>query len=142
MQTENGEPLAEDEWPSEYYWRERYPKLFPDSSSELEDEQEQVGHRRKVKRAIVLPVVFFKKSISVYLCDLLLKSYTKNFIDCTCKSVLLLIGHIEGKPFLVHWTCGLAFKLTGIVVLLVSVVGVSLLLCLNKEENKLLIHHI
>lgn len=58
LQTENGEPLAEDEWPSEYYWRERYPKLFPDSSSELEDEQEQVGHRRKVKRAIVLPVVF------------------------------------------------------------------------------------
>ena len=60
LQTENGEPLAEDEWPSEYYWRERYPKLFPDSSSELEDEQEQVGHRRKVKRAIVLPVVFLK----------------------------------------------------------------------------------
>ena len=99
LQTENGEPLAEDEWPSEYYWREWYPKLFPDSSSELEDEQEQVGHRLKVKTAIVFPV-FFKKSISVYLCDLLGKGYTKNFIDCTCKSVLLLIGHSRLSLFI------------------------------------------
>ena len=71
LQTENGEPLPEDNWPSEDYWKERYPELFPDSSSELEDEQEQVGHRLKVKTAIVLPVFFFKKSTSVYLCDLL-----------------------------------------------------------------------
>ena len=55
LQTENGEPLPEDKWPSEDYWKEWYPKLFPDSSSELEDEQEQVGHRLKVKTAIVLP---------------------------------------------------------------------------------------
>ena len=46
------------------------PGTIPDSSSELEDEQEQVSHRLRVKTAIVLPV-FFKKSISVYLCDLL-----------------------------------------------------------------------
>ena len=58
LQTENGEPLPEDEWPSEDYWKACYPELFPDSSSELEDEQEQVGHRPKVKTAIVLPVVF------------------------------------------------------------------------------------
>ena len=58
LQTENGEPLPEDEWPSEDYWQCFYPELFPDSSSELEDEQEQVGHRLMVKRAIVLPVVF------------------------------------------------------------------------------------
>lgn len=58
LQTQNGEPLAEDKWPSEYHWKVCYPKLFRDSSSELEDEQEQVGHRLKVKTAIVLPVVF------------------------------------------------------------------------------------
>ena len=58
LQTRNGEPLPEDKWPSEDYWKERYPELFPDSSSESEDEQEQVGLRRKVKPAIVLPVVF------------------------------------------------------------------------------------
>ena len=50
LQTENGEPLLEDEWPSQDYW--------DDSSSESEDEQEQVGHRRKVNRAIVLPWIF------------------------------------------------------------------------------------
>ena len=54
----NGEPLPEDVWPSEDDWT--------DSSSELEDKQEQVGHRRKVNRAMVLPVVFLK-SILVYL---------------------------------------------------------------------------
>ena len=58
LQTKNGEPLPEDEWPSEDYWKELFLELFPDSSSELEDEQEQVGHRLKVKTAIVLPVVF------------------------------------------------------------------------------------
>ena len=50
LQTENGESLPEDEWPSEDYWT--------DSSSELEDEREQVGHKRQVNRAIVLPWFF------------------------------------------------------------------------------------
>ena len=50
LQMRNGEPLPEDEWLSEDF--------LTDSSSELEDEQEQVGHRLKVKTAIVLPVVF------------------------------------------------------------------------------------
>ena len=44
LQTENGEPLPEDKWLSDDYWKRWYPELFPDSSSELEDEQEQVGH--------------------------------------------------------------------------------------------------
>ena len=50
LQTENGEPLPEDEWPSEDYWT--------DSSSELEGEREQVGHKRQVNRAIVFPCFF------------------------------------------------------------------------------------
>ena len=58
LQTENGEPLPEDKWPSKSYWKERHPELFPDSPFELEDDQEQVGHRLKVKTAVVLPVVF------------------------------------------------------------------------------------
>ena len=58
LQTTNGEPLPEDKWLSENCWKGRYPELFPDSSSELEDEQEQVGHRLKAKTAIVLPVDF------------------------------------------------------------------------------------
>ena len=58
LQRKNGKPLPEDKWPSEDDWKECYPELFPDSSSELEDEQEQVDHRLKVRTAIVLPVVF------------------------------------------------------------------------------------
>ena len=46
----DGEPGPEYEWPSEDSWKEQYPHLFPDSSSELEDVQEQVGHRNKFKR--------------------------------------------------------------------------------------------
>ena len=44
----NGDPLPEHEWPSENYWKARFRHLFP--ASELEDDQEQVGHRNKVKR--------------------------------------------------------------------------------------------
>ena len=50
LQTENDESLPEDEWSSEDVWT--------DSSSEFEDEREQVGHRRKVNRGIVLPWFF------------------------------------------------------------------------------------
>ena len=50
FQDSDGEPAPEDEWPSEDFWKKQYPHLFPDSSSELEDDQEQVGHRNKVKR--------------------------------------------------------------------------------------------
>ena len=58
LQTKSGEPLPEDEWPSEDRCKGWYPELFLDSSSELEDEREQVGHRRKVNRGIVLPWFF------------------------------------------------------------------------------------
>ena len=46
----NGDRKPEHEWPSEDYWKRWYPHLFPDSSSGLGDDQEQVGHRNKVKR--------------------------------------------------------------------------------------------
>lgn len=55
FQNFEGEPLPEDEWPPDYLWEYRFPYLFPDASSELEDDQEQVGQRRKVKRKQVLP---------------------------------------------------------------------------------------
>ena len=142
LQTENGEPLPEDKWPSEYYWKERYPELFPDSSSELEDEQEQVGHRLKVKTAIVLPV-FFLKNPHQFTCVICFEKVILKTSLIARANLFFCWSDIfkENPAFLVHWTCDLAFKLSGIVVLLVSVVGVSLLLCLNKEENKLLIHH-
>ena len=46
----NGDPQPKYKWPSEDDWKRRYPRLFPDSSSGLGDDQEQVGHRNKVKR--------------------------------------------------------------------------------------------
>ena len=54
FQVSDGDPLPEHEWPSEDYWKLLFPQLFPNASSEVEDDQEQVGHRNKVKRAIVL----------------------------------------------------------------------------------------
>ena len=115
LQTENGEPLPEDEWPSEDLWKEWYPELFLDSSFESEEEQEQVGHRLKVNRAIVLPVFFFNPF--QFTCF-------SNFIYCTVlyvicfKKVLLKTSLIartnlffcssdifkENRAFLDHWT--------------------------------------
>ena len=46
----NGDPKPEHEWPSEDYWKRWFARRFPDSSSGLGDDQEQVGHRNKVKR--------------------------------------------------------------------------------------------
>ena len=62
----SGEPAPEHEWPSEDYWKERYPHLFSDSSSGLGDDQEQVGHRNKSKESIGLTLVLFLKFISVH----------------------------------------------------------------------------
>ena len=45
----NGDPRPKYKWPSEDDWKPRYPRLFPDSSSGLGDDQEQVGHTNKVK---------------------------------------------------------------------------------------------
>ena len=50
FQEKNGDPKPEHQWPSESRRRFRYPRLLPDSSSELENDEEQVGHRNKVKR--------------------------------------------------------------------------------------------
>ena len=46
----NGDPKPEHEWPTDRHRKRLYPHLFPYSSSELEDDQEEVGHRNKVKR--------------------------------------------------------------------------------------------
>ena len=46
----NGDPKPKHKWPSNYDWKSWYPRHFPDSSSGLGDDQEQVGHRNKVKR--------------------------------------------------------------------------------------------
>ena len=46
----NGDPKPEHEWPSEDHWKLWFPRLFSHSSSGLGDDQEQVGHRNKVKR--------------------------------------------------------------------------------------------
>ena len=46
----NGDPKPKYKWPLEDDWKRGYPRLFPDSSSGLGDDQEQVGHRNKVKR--------------------------------------------------------------------------------------------
>ena len=50
FQERNGHSKPEHKWPPEGYWKFCYPHLFPDSSSGLEDDQEQVGHRNKFKR--------------------------------------------------------------------------------------------
>ena len=41
--------LPEHEWPTEEHWKMMYPSLFPDSSSEPEDKQRQVGHQLLLK---------------------------------------------------------------------------------------------
>jgi len=58
FQNLKGEPLPQDDWPSHEYWKDELPDISPDSSSESEDDQEQVGHRRKVNRKKVLPHSF------------------------------------------------------------------------------------
>ena len=55
FQNLKGEPLPEDDWPPDDYWEDPFSHISPYSSSESEDDQEQVGHRHKVKRKQVLP---------------------------------------------------------------------------------------
>ena len=50
FQEPNGDPKPEHMWPSEDFWKRWYPRFFTDSSSGLGDDQEQVGHKNKVKR--------------------------------------------------------------------------------------------
>ena len=102
----DGEPAPEDEWPSEDFWKEQYPHLFPDSSSELEDDQEQVGHRNKVKRRHSYDVSFVFEihfsSLLVVLINALYKIYlTKVILQLSLIAseglffCSLIIGHVN-----------------------------------------------
>ena len=64
FQERNGDPKPEHKWRSEDRWKRQYPRLFPDSSSGLGDDQEQVGHRNNSKEGIGLTWVLFLKFIS------------------------------------------------------------------------------
>ena len=100
----NGDPQPEHEWPSEDYWKERYPHLFPDSSSGLGDDQEQVGHRNKVKRRHSFDMSFVFEihfsSLLVVLINALYKIYlTKVILQLSLIAseglflCFLIIGH-------------------------------------------------
>ena len=44
LKDDKGNPKPKHKWPSENYWKRRYPDLFPDSSPESVHEKEQVSH--------------------------------------------------------------------------------------------------
>ena len=102
----NGDPKPEHEWPSEDYWKEQYPHLFPDSSSGLGDDQEQVGHRNKVKRRHSFDMSFVFEihfsSLLVVLINALYKIYlTKVILQLSLIAseglffCSLIIGHVN-----------------------------------------------
>ena len=80
----SGDPKPQHKWPSEDYWKRWLPRLFPDSSSELEDDQEQVGHRNKVKgrHSFDMSFVFeiYFSSLLVVLINALYKIYLTKVI--------------------------------------------------------------
>ena len=84
FQEPNGDPKPEHKWPSEDYWKEEYPHLFPDSSSELQDDPEQMGHRNKVKRRHSFDMSFVFEihfsSLLVVLINALFKIYLAKVI--------------------------------------------------------------
>ena len=101
-----GHLKPEHKWPSEDYWKERCPHLSPDSSSELEDDQEQVGHRNKVKRRHSFDMSFVFEihfsSLLVVLINALYKIYlTKVILQLSLiasESLFfcsLIIGHVN-----------------------------------------------
>ena len=106
FQGPNGDPKPEHKWPSDALWKLLYPHLFPDSSSELEDDQEQVGHRNKVKRrhsfdmSFVFGIHFI--SLLVFLINALYKIYlTKVILQLSLIAseglffCSLIIGHVN-----------------------------------------------
>ena len=106
FQVSDGDPLPEHEWPSEDYWKFLFPQLFPDASSELEDHQEQVGHRNKVKRRHSFDMSFVFEihfsSLLVVLINALYKIYlTKVVLQLSLiasESLFfcsLIIGHVN-----------------------------------------------
>ena len=84
FQYRNGDPLPEHKWPSEDDWKERHPHLFPDSLSELEDDQEQVGLSNKVKGRHSFDMSFafeiYFSSLLVVLINALYKIYLTKVI--------------------------------------------------------------
>ena len=102
----NGYLKPEHEWPSEDLWKGLYPHLFPDSSSELEDDQVQVGHRNKVKRRHSFDMSFVFEihfsSLLVVLINALYKIYlTKVILQLSLISseglffCSLITGHVN-----------------------------------------------
>ena len=102
----NGDLKPERKWPSERYWKRRYPRLFPDSSSGLEDDQEQVGHRNKVKRRHSFDMSFVFEfhfsSLLVVLINVLCRIYlTKGILQLSLSTseglffCSLIIGHVN-----------------------------------------------
>ena len=102
----NGDPKPEHKWPSEDYWKRCFARLFPDSSSELEDDLEQVGHRKKVKRRHSFDMSFVFEihfsSLLVVLINALYKIYlTKVILQLSriaSEGLLLcslIIGHVN-----------------------------------------------
>ena len=80
----NGDPKPEHEWLSEDHWKRLFPRLFPHSSSGLGDDQEQVGHRNKVKRRHSFDLSFVFEihfsSLLVVLINALYKIYLRKVI--------------------------------------------------------------
>ena len=95
----SGDPKPEHKWPSEDYWKRWLPRLFPDSSSGLEDDQEQVGHRNKVKgrhsfdMGFVGFVVLINALYKIYLTKVILQLSliaSEGLFFCS-----LIIGHVN-----------------------------------------------
>ena len=106
FQRVNGDPWPEHWWPSEDYWKRCFFRLFPDSSSESEDDQEQVGHRNKVKRRHSFDMSFVFEihfsSLLVVLINALYKIYlTKVILQLSLIAseglflCSLIIGHVN-----------------------------------------------
>ena len=102
----NGDPKPEHKWPSEDLWKFLFPRLFPDSSSVLRDDQEQVGHRNKVKRRHSFDMSFVFEihfsSLLVVLINALYKIYlTKVILQLSLIAseglffCSLIIGHVN-----------------------------------------------
>ena len=106
FQEPNGDPKPEHMWPSEDFWKRWYPRFFTDSSSGLGDDQEQVGHRNKVKRRHSFDMSFVFEihfsSLLVVLINALYKIYlTKVILQLSLIAseglffCSLVIGHVN-----------------------------------------------
>ena len=106
FQEPNGDPKPEHMWPSEDFWKPWYPRFFTDSSSGLGDDQEQVGHRNKVKRRHSFDMSFVFEihfsSLLVVLINALYKIYlTKVILELSVIAseglffCSLIIGHVN-----------------------------------------------